>query len=119
MPRNYNQLKVFQMADDLVVRVYQATQHFPREEQFGLTSQIRRAAVSVPANIVEGAARQTEKEFLNFLNISYGSLAEVGYYIGLSRKLGFLSTDIGAELHASYEEISRMLNGLMRSLRQK
>jgi len=73
---------------------------------------------AVPANIVEGSARHTEKEFLNFLNIAYGSLAEVGYFIDLSLRLGFLGREEHAELKGSQEETSRMLNGLMRSLRK-
>jgi four helix bundle protein len=115
MPRDYRQLKVFHAADDFVVQIYKATQSFPREEIYGLTSQMRRAAVSVPANIVEGASRATEKEFLNFLNIAYGSLAEVGYYISLACRLRFMSDETGANLHAEYEKTSKMLNGLMRS----
>jgi four helix bundle protein len=119
MPRDYKQLKVFHAADDFVVEVYAVTRAFPKEETYGLTSQMRRAAVSVPANIVEGAAREGEREFLQFLNIAYSSLAEVGYYIHLTKRLGYLSEDVAAPLAARQDEISRMLNGLMRSFKHR
>jgi len=76
MARDYRKLRVFAMADDLVVKVYRATGSFPREERYGLTSQMRRAAVPVPANIVEGSYRRSEAEYRHFLNIALGSLAE-------------------------------------------
>jgi four helix bundle protein len=119
MPRDYRKLKVFQKADDLVAAVYRATSKFPKNEMFGLTSQLRRAIVSVPANIAEGSARHTEAEFLNFLNIAYGSLTEASYYIDLSRRLGYLSNEGHETLQRQYEETSRMLNGLMKSVRSK
>ena len=119
MPRDYKNLKVFHAVDQLVVRVYEATRSFPREEIFGLTSQMRRAAVSVPANIVEGAARHTDAEFAHFLNISYGSLAESRYFIDLSKRLGYLAPEALASLAADADEASRMLNGLMKSVRRK
>ncbi len=117
MPRDYKKLKVFHTVDDLVVRVYEATGHFPKGELFGLTSQMRRAAVSVPANIVEGTARHTDPEFVHFLNIAYGSLAELRYYFDLSKKLGFLSEETHSPLAAKADEASRMLNGLMKTVR--
>jgi four helix bundle protein len=117
VPRDYRKLKVFHIVDDLVLAVYETTKTFPNEERFGLTAQMRRAAVSVPANIVEGAARQGEREFLQFLNQAYGSLAELGYFFDLSMRLGYLPTETHAELKPRYEEASRMLNGLMRSIR--
>ena len=76
MPRDSRQWKVFHAADDFVVEVYAATPSFPKDETYGLTSQMRRAVVSVPANIVEGSVRDSEREFLQFLNIAYGSPAE-------------------------------------------
>jgi len=74
--RDHRKLKAFELADGLVMAVYQATRSFPKDELFGLTSQLRRAAVSVAANIVEGCARDGEKEYLNFLNLAFGSLRE-------------------------------------------
>ena len=117
MPRDYKNLKVFHVVDELVVSVYEATATFPKAEMFGLTSQLRRAAVSVPANIVEGAARHTDGEFAHFLNIAYGSLAEVRYFLDLALRLGFLEADVHAPLAAKADEASRMLNGLMKSVR--
>ena len=119
MSRDYKKLKVFHAVDDLVVAVYGATAAFPREERFGLTSQMRRAAVSVPANIVEGAARYSDGEFAHFLNIAYGSLAELRYFLHLSKRLGFLDEDAHAPIAAQADEASRMLNGLMKSVRNQ
>ena len=105
------------MADDLVIKVYKATRTFPREEQFGLTSQMRRAAVSVPANIVEGSFRRGEAEYLNFLNIALGSLAEVGYYLDLTHRLNYIPTDTHNDLLATFEPCIRSLNALLNKLR--
>lgn len=91
--RNYKNIQAWQAANDLVITLYGITKKFPREELFGLTSQIRRAAVSVAANIVEGAIRSSTVDYLRFLRISIGSLNEVGYYIDLSLSLGFLTND--------------------------
>lgn len=93
MARDYNKIKAWQLADELAIKIYKLTQKFPRNEIFGLTSQMRRAAVSVPANIVEGSARQYQKEYLQFLYISMGSLAELGYYIRLSYEIGYLNKE--------------------------
>ena len=88
--QDHRKLRAFELADQLVIEVYRATRCFPREEMYGLTSQMRRAAVSVAANIVEGCARESLKEYANFLNLAFGSLRELGYYLGLSVKLGFI-----------------------------
>jgi len=93
MARDYNKIKAWQLADELAIKIYKLTQKFPRNEIFGLTSQMRRAAVSVPANIVEGSARQYQKEYLQFLYISMGSLAELGYYIRFSYEIGYLNKE--------------------------
>lgn len=98
---DYRGMVVWQKADDLAVRVYQLTQEFPPEEKYGLTSQIRRAVVSVPANIAEGAGRQTLKDFRQFLFNARGSLHEVQYYIHLSQRLDYLSGDSARSLEES------------------
>jgi len=114
--RNPRKLRAFELADQLVVEIYRVSRQFPREELYGLTSQIRRAAVSVPTNIVEGCARNTEKDFVHFLHISYGSLAEVGYLIELSNKLDFLDDEQAAEVYELQLEAYRVLFGLIKSL---
>ena len=87
---DYQKLRVWQAADRLVIKVYQATAAFPMSERFGLTSQIRRAAVSIPANIAEGCGRDTDNELARFLRISLGSASELQYLLSLSRRLGHL-----------------------------
>ena len=114
--RDHRKLKAFELANDLVFAVCKATRAFPKEEIFGLTSQMRRAAVSVPANIVEGCARQTLKEYRNFLSISFGSLRELGYYIELSHQLSYLPQQKNSDLKNLYEQTTRVLSGLVESL---
>ncbi|MFC1474640.1 four helix bundle protein [bacterium] len=116
MSRDYKKLKVFNMADDLVLEIYRITDKFPRKEMFGLSQQMRRAAVSVPANIVEGCGRRTKKEYRQFLNISSGSLAEVGYYISLSHKLDYIDDTTYRTLNDRYNQCAKALNGLMNSI---
>lgn len=117
--RDHRRLRAFALADALVVAVYEVTREFPKEETFGLTSQMRRAAVSVPANIVEGCARQGLSEYLNFLNIAFGSLRELGYHMSLCHRLRYLSDQTFSELNGQYEECARVLSGLIRSLRKR
>jgi len=117
--RDHRKLKTFQLADELVVAVYQATNAFPRSELFGLTSQMRRAAVSVATNIVEGCARDSLKEYVNFLNIAFGSLRELGYLLDLSRRLGLLADDQLGPLQELEQRCVSALTGLIRSLRAK
>ena len=116
--RDHKKLRAFELADDLVFAVYASTKSFPREEQFGLTAQIRRAAVSVPSNIVEGCARNTEADFLHFLDMAYSSAREVEYQISLARRLGYLSDKDFQCLNAKCEEAAKILNGLIRSFRK-
>ncbi|MBU3901063.1 four helix bundle protein [Patescibacteria group bacterium] len=109
----YKKLNLFQRADELVILIYKCTKNFPREEIFGLVSQMRRAAVSVPANIAEGYSRNNKRERLQFYCISRGSLAEIDYYIELSFKLKYLDEEQYKELSFKRSEVGRMLNGFI------
>jgi len=115
MSRDHRKLTAFQKADALVIAIYGATRHFPKDERFGLTSQLRRAAVSVPANIVEGCARLSQKEYLHFLNIAFGSLREVGYFIDLAHRLEYIEDSCHDELARTYEQTARVLAGLVKA----
>jgi four helix bundle protein len=94
----WRNLEIWQRADDLARSVYRTTRTFPPEELYGLTSQLRRAALSVPTNIVEGCARESDKEFARFLEIAFSSLAETKYLIHFSSSLDYLSKELEAEL---------------------
>ena len=83
-------MRAFELADELVLLVYRITSDFPKEEQYGLTAQMRRAAVSVPSNIVEGCARDSQADYLRFLYVAFGSLRELHYQLDLSKRLGFV-----------------------------
>ena len=115
----YRDLKVWHLGMEIAERVYHFTDQFPKEERFGLTSQVRRAAVSVPANIAEGHARAFTKDYIRFLAISVGSLAEVETFLELSIRLGYGKPELLRELNELIAEERRMLRGLQRSLRSK
>lgn len=115
--RSHHQLKAWQESMKLVEAIYALTARFPNEEKFGLTSQMRRAAVSVPSNIAEGAARSTTKEFLNFLAIARGSLSELDTQLLLSKNLGY-TRDVNL-LEERINTVFKLLNGLIRSLRNR
>jgi four helix bundle protein len=110
-------LDVWKQAMALVVDVYALTAMLPQNEQYGLVSQLRRAAVSVPANIAEGAARNGSKEFLHFLGIASGSLSELDTLIDLARQLGYVEDT--EELNAKVDDVSGLVMGLASSIRRK
>ncbi|MDD3276942.1 MAG: four helix bundle protein [Kiritimatiellales bacterium] len=112
--RDHRKLKAFELADALALLTYKETLVFPRDEIYGLTSQIRRAAVSIPSNIVEGCARNTEKDYIHFLDTAYGSAKEVEYQASIARRLGYLST---TKLEEDAAETARALNALINALR--
>ncbi len=115
----YQDLLVWQKAHKLVLQIYRLSRKFPASELYGLTSQLRRAAVSVPANIVEGFVRKGDKEFARFLVIAQGSLAEVGYLLLLSRDWNYVSPAEYARLETDTAEVGRMLHGLLAKVRPK
>ena len=117
MSRDYRKLTVFQLADDLAIGIYNATRTFPNDEKFGLTSQMRRAAVSVAANIVEGSFRDSERDYVHFLEISLGSCAEVGYMLDLARRLGYLAPEAATKLQETQNHCARGLAALLRTRR--
>jgi len=116
--RDHTKLRAFELADQLALLTYRVTSMFPREEQFGLASQMRRAAVSIASNIVEGSARVTQAEYLRFIEISYGSARELEYQASLARRLSFLAVEDAEQLERLAIETCKVLNGLLRSLRK-
>ncbi len=109
MGERWRRLEVWRLADDLAAEVYRATEGFPPGERFGLVSQLRRAALSVPTNIVEGYARRGDKELARFLNIALGSLAETKYLLHFSHKMGFLPQAAHDELQRACQQVGQKL----------
>jgi four helix bundle protein len=116
---SFKDLLVWQQSIDLTANIYALTSSFPKSELFGLSSQIQRAAVSVPSNIAEGHARDSTKEYLRFISIALGSQAEVETQLVIANKLLFLNNEILGELLGKTGEIGRMLRGLQKSLKAK
>lgn len=117
--RPHEQLDVWRKSVDFSVEVYKITENFPNDERFGLISQIRRASVSVAANIAEGAGRRSDKEFLNFLSMSQGSASEIETELLIAHKLGYLSETDFQTLMQRLDEIGRMITGLCSHIRGK
>lgn len=114
--RDFRELKVWQKAHQLVLRVYPATSTFPSSEAFGITAQMRKAAVSIPANIAEGCGRKGDAELARFMQIAMGSASEVEYYVVLTRDLGFLTEPTASEVEAHVVEVKRMLGAFLQKL---
>jgi four helix bundle protein len=117
--RPHEKLDVWGRAVDFVTVIYRTTDGFPKEEKFGLTSQIRRAAVSIPANIVEGAARESPKEFAHFLSNAQGSASELATELLIAHRLGFLSQKDYSTLNPELDNIGRMIFGLSQHVKNK
>jgi four helix bundle protein len=117
--RDYRDLRVWQMGMDLVESIYKVSALFPKSEVFGLCSQLQRAAISIPSNIAEGHARDSTKEYLRFISIAMGSLAELETQLILASRLNYLEQERLGELMGQTGEIGRMLRGLQSSLRAK
>ncbi len=116
--RDHNKLIAFQFADDLAIQIYQITKFFPKDEMFGLTSQMRRAAVSVASNIVEGCARESQNEYVRFLEIAFGSLKELHYQYSLAFRLGFVKKTEDENIVQKFEETEKVLSSLIRTFRK-
>ena len=117
--RDHNKLTAFKLADDLVIHTYRITAKFPREELFGLTSQMRRAAASAPTNIVEGCARESQANYLNFLDIAFGSLKELHYQYTIAVRLEYIEQKEFENSELKIIEAEKVLAALIRSLRKK
>jgi four helix bundle protein len=114
--RHYSDLVAWQKAMDLVVLVYEATEPFPPKERYGLTNQLRRAAVSIPSNIAEGQGRNTTRDFIRCLSIASGSLQELETQLIIARRLSYLEEPFRPALFDLTKEVARLLNGLRNSL---
>ncbi len=116
--RDHKKLRAFELADELAIMIYQVTRDFPKQEIYGLTAQMRRAAVSVPSNIVEGCARNSQSEYVYFLSIAFGSLRELHYQFNLANRLGFLKKYDVSKYDSKLEEAEKVLGALIRSFRK-
>lgn len=114
--KSFEDLLVWQKAHSFVLSVYKATSSFPKEEMYGLTSQFRRAAISIPSNISEGYKKKSKLDKLRFYNISQGSLEECRYYIILSKDLGYISEEVKGMLMKSIVDVSLLLNSYCKAI---
>ena len=119
MEKPHKKLEAWKQSMDLVIEIYKASEEFPSQEIYGITNQVRRAAVSIPSNIAEGAARQTKKEFTNFLHIAQGSLSELDTQIEIASRLGYLDVTSRKGLDEKMEPVDKMITGLIRHLSKK
>ena len=114
--RDFRKIQVWQKAHEVTLRLYKVTSSFPKEELYGLTSQIRRAAASIPANIAEGCGRDSQTELARFVHIASGSASELDYHLLLAHDLGFIDKGNYQELNNLLSEIKRMLHGFERTV---
>lgn len=114
--KDYKKFLVWQKSHQLTLDVYKILHSFPKEEMFGLTSQMKRASSSIPTNIAEGCGRNSDKDFARFLVIAFGSANELEYQIILSSDLNFIQSELSEKLLAQFEEVKKMLNGLITKL---
>ena len=117
--KSYQDLQVWQVGMDLVEQIYRLTHSFPQKELYALSNQMQRAAVSIPANIAEGHARDSTREFLRYVSIALGSLAELETYLILARRLSYLEESDISTTHSTANELGRMLRGLQKALKAK
>jgi len=115
----WQKLEVWKLSDDLAYRVYQVTKNFPKEEMYGLTPQVGRAALSIPTNIVEGYSRKGDKELSHFINMSLGSLAETKYLLYFSHRLGYFEDGKYDDLRNCYDKLGRLLWKFYEAIRGK
>jgi four helix bundle protein len=115
--RTHKELKIWQKAHDLVIKIYRVTTALPREELYGLTSQLRRAATSVPTNIVEGMGRRTTNDLVHFLYTARGSAKEAQYLCELAGSLGFLSSEIAEEISIEYDGLNAGIHAMIKKLK--
>ncbi|GIK61623.1 MAG: four helix bundle protein [Ignavibacteriota bacterium] len=115
--RDFRKLKVWEKAHAITLKIYKVTEKYPREELYGLTSQIRRACVSIPTNIAEGCVRSSDADFSRFLYIALGSTSELEYLILLSMDLKFINAELHIELNNEINEIKKMLISMIQKLK--
>jgi four helix bundle protein len=116
MNKAHKQLELWKESFDVAILIYSLTKSFPNEEKFGLISQLRRSAVSIPSNIAEGAGRKSKKEYINFLSMAMASLSELDTLILISTKLEYIKKDESLYIQNKFERISKLLYGLMKRL---
>ena len=119
MVKDVKELEVFKSAHNLVLRIYKITENFPRDERFGLVSQMRRSAFSIPMNLIEGSNRLNTREYRRFVGIAKGSAGEISYQILLARDLRYMTEEMYSHLKNEYEIVIRMLSNLAKSLNKK
>jgi len=119
MVKDVKELEVFKSAHNLVLKIYKTTEDFPQDERFGLVSQMRRSAFSVPMNLIEGSNRLNTKEYRRFVGIAKGSADEISYQILLAKDLRYITEEVYSELKNEYEIVIKMLSNLAKSLDKK